>query len=155
MEKERSIEELPTLGLAELRAEWRTLGSSRPQPRLKRLLVRELAWRLQARAHGGLDAETQRLLRQIVRAARVGSTRPGRRIKKQSRPRRKLGLQAGSKLVRVWRGRTHEVTVLEGPKRFSYLGESYDSLTQIAEKITSAHWSGPRFFGLDRLQGIS
>ena len=31
-----------------------------------------------------------------------------------------------------------------------YAGTTYPSLTKIAKKITSAHWSGPRFFGLVR-----
>jgi hypothetical protein len=31
---------------------------------------------------------------------------------------------------------------------FEYGGTSYQSLTKIAKKITGAHWSGPRFFGL-------
>ena len=31
---------------------------------------------------------------------------------------------------------------------FEYDGERYRSLTEIARRITGAHWSGPRFFGL-------
>jgi hypothetical protein len=31
---------------------------------------------------------------------------------------------------------------------FEYAGTTYPSLTKIAKKITGAHWSGPRFFGL-------
>ncbi len=31
---------------------------------------------------------------------------------------------------------------------FTYAGKSYSSLTRIAQEITGAHWSGPRFFGL-------
>jgi hypothetical protein len=31
---------------------------------------------------------------------------------------------------------------------FEYAGTSFPSLTKIAKKITGAHWSGPRFFGL-------
>jgi Protein of unknown function (DUF2924) len=48
--------------------------------------------------------------------------------------------------AREWRGRTHTVTVTEDG--FEYAGASYPSLTKIAKKITGAHWSGPRFFGL-------
>src|SRR5271165_1953118 len=57
-----------------------------------------------------------------------------------------LGLKSGARLVREWRGRTHTVTVTEDG--FEYGGTSYPSLTKIAKKITGAHWSGPRFFGL-------
>ena len=45
-----------------------------------------------------------------------------------------------------WRGRTYTVTVTEDG--FEYAGANYPSLTKIAKKITGAHWSGPRFFGL-------
>ena len=31
---------------------------------------------------------------------------------------------------------------------FEWNGEFYGSLSKIAGKITGAHWSGPRFFGL-------
>jgi hypothetical protein len=33
---------------------------------------------------------------------------------------------------------------------FEYAGKSYSSLSKIAQAITGAHWSGPRFFGLNR-----
>ncbi len=51
------------------------------------------------------------------------------------------------RLVREWRGRTHTVVVTE--KGFEYSGKTYLSLSKIAEIITGAHWSGPRFFGLN------
>ena len=57
-----------------------------------------------------------------------------------------LALKPGARLVRAWRGRAHTVTVTEDG--FEYAGTSYASLTKIAKKITGAHWSGPRFFGL-------
>jgi Protein of unknown function (DUF2924) len=57
-----------------------------------------------------------------------------------------LNLKPGARLVREWGGRTHTVTITEDG--FEYAGENYPSLTKIAQKITGAHWSGPRFFGL-------
>ena len=61
-------------------------------------------------------------------------------------PTPSLSLKPGARLVREWGGRTHTVTVTEDG--FEYAGTSYPSLTKIAKKITGAHWSGPRFFGL-------
>jgi Protein of unknown function (DUF2924) len=52
----------------------------------------------------------------------------------------------GARLVREWHGRTHTVTVTEDG--FEYAGANYASLSKVAKKITGAHWSGPRFFGL-------
>ena len=48
--------------------------------------------------------------------------------------------------MRQWRGHAHTVLVLEDG--FEYEGQRYRSLTTIAARITGAHWSGPRFFGL-------
>jgi hypothetical protein len=53
-------------------------------------------------------------------------------------------LKTGATLVRQWRGHTHTVLVREDG--FEYDGQRYRSLTVIAERITGAHWSGPRFF---------
>jgi hypothetical protein len=61
-------------------------------------------------------------------------------------------LKTGATLVRQWRGHTHTVLVREDG--FEYDGQRYRSLTVIAERITGAHWSGPRFFGLTRLSQL-
>ena len=63
---------------------------------------------------------------------------------------RPLGLgpiaKSGTRLVRQWRGRTYHVTVTDDG--FEFEGQSYSSLSQIAQAITGTKWSGPRFFGL-------
>src|SRR5665811_1958181 len=123
--------------LDELRREWRRLYRSEP-PRISRdLLILGIGYRLQEIEHGGLGKATRRKLRTLANAlrttGRVGPT-PG------------LSLKPGARLVREWHGRTHTVTVTEDG--FEYAGTSYPSLTKIAKKITGAHWSGPRFFGL-------
>jgi hypothetical protein len=61
-----------------------------------------------------------------------------------------LRVRPGARLVREWRGRTHTVIVTDDG--FEYAGKAYTSLTSIAHEITGAHWSGPRFFGLNRKQ---
>ena len=62
-------------------------------------------------------------------------------------------LKTGTTLVRQWRGHAHTVLVHENG--FEYEGQRYRSLTVIAERITGAHWSGPRFFGLTKRAGAS
>ena len=52
----------------------------------------------------------------------------------------------GTRFVREWNGRTIAVTVTEDG--FEWESANYRSLSEIARKITGAHWSGPRFFGL-------
>ena len=154
MAGEIQLESLGTHDKAELRQLWAQHVGKNDPPALKRLVVRELAWRLQESVRGGLDAETRRLLRAAIRRAGDRSTpsngRAARRIKVRSRPK----LNTGTRLIRTWRGRTFEVVVLDDGKRFEYRGQVYRSLTEIAEKITGAHWSGPRFFGLHRVRAV-
>jgi len=75
------IEALSRLDRHGLRVRWRTLMRSPPSEHLGRaLLLRLLAYKLQARAYGDLDRETARYLAQIererVRRRRAGEGRP-------------------------------------------------------------------------------
>ena len=54
----------------------------------------------------------------------------------------------GTKLVRDWKEKTYEVTVVHGG--FEFEGRRYKSLTAIAEAITGSHWNGRAFFGLKK-----
>ena len=60
--------------------------------------------------------------------------------------------KTGTMLVSQWRGHTH--TMLVRKDGFEYEGQHHRSLTVIAERITGAHWSGPRFFGLTKRGGL-
>jgi hypothetical protein len=123
--------------LDELRREYRRLHHSEA-PRLSRdLLGRAIGYRPQEIEHGGLGKATRRKLQTIAKALR-STGRVG--------PSPNLSLKPGARLVREWHGRTHTVTVTD--EGFEYAGTNYSSLTKIAKKITGAHWSGPRFFGL-------
>lgn len=123
--------------LNELREEYRQLYHNNA-PRLSRnLLVRAIGYRRQEIEHGGLGKATRRKLQTIAKTIR-STGRVG--------PTPSLSLKPGARLVREWHGRTHTVTVTDDG--FEYAGASYPSLTKIAKKITGAHWSGPRFFGL-------
>jgi hypothetical protein len=104
----------------------------------RNLIIRGLADKLQEGAHGGPSRTLQRRLRILAAEFEKGarSFDPGRVPK------------TGATLMRQWRGRTHTVLVREDG--FEYDGQRYRSLTVIAERITGAHWSGPRFFGLTK-----
>jgi hypothetical protein len=56
--------------------------------------------------------------------------------------------KSGTRLVREWKGKVHEVTITADG--FDYEGEAYKSLSPIACRITGTHWSGPAFFGTKR-----
>ena len=123
----------------ELRHVWGTLHHTGPPLGLSRdLIIRGLADKLQERAHGGPRRALQRRLQTLAGEFEKGalSFDPG------------VVLKTGANLVRHWRGHTHAVLV--GEDGFEYEGQRYPSLTVIAERITGAHWSGPRFFGLTK-----
>jgi len=123
----------------ELRHVWRKLHHTGPPLGLSRdLMIRGLADELQQRADGGPGRALQRRLRILAADFEKGarSFDPG------------IVLKTGATLVRQWRGHTHTVLVREDG--FEYEGQCYRSLTVIAEQITGAHWSGPRFFGVSK-----
>ena len=130
---EEQIARITTMRIGELRRTWRDVFSSEPPLAFsKDLLARALAYRLQEQAYGGLSAATTRLLRSLAKPG----AEPPRRVK------------TGSVIVREHKGVLHEVMVLPGG--FCWRGETYDSLSTIARKITGVSWNGPRFFGLPR-----
>ena len=103
------------------------------------MLIRGIGYRRQEIQHGGLGKSTRRKLKTLAKMFRTEG---------RVAPDPGLSLKPGARLVREWHGRTHTVTVTEDG--FEYGGMTYPSLTKIVKKITGAHWSGPRFFGLVR-----
>jgi hypothetical protein len=129
---------LPELDLGELRQQWRALYKADASPHLSReLLVRAVAYRMQEAALGGLRPKRQRQLRHFAQQLKESG---------EGRIRSRHELKPGTRLVREWRGRTHEVLVLDDG--FSWQGTPYRSLSALARKITGTAWSGPLFFGL-------
>ena len=135
---------LAGLPLHRLRIEWRRKFRNEPPQGLSRdLLVRATAYKVQERSLGGLSQTAKRTLRNL--ASKTGIEGAGGALN------RAPALTPGVRLVRDWRGQAHTVLVLEDG--FEYQGQRYRSLTEIAGRITGAHWSGPRFFGLTGKRG--
>lgn len=132
------INRLGTMSLAELRATWtERLGDEPPKLRTRDLLALALAYRLQVRAHGDLSSATKRKMVELARRFtedRSYTPVPGPVLK------------PGSSLIKEWRGVRHEVRVLE--QGFSYQGERFGSLSEVAQRITGTRWNGLIFFGL-------
>jgi hypothetical protein len=136
---DNEIAALPTLSAQELRVAWRGLRCGDPTAGSSRdLMLREIAYKMQERAHGGLAPAIKRRLRALADE-----------LEAKAEPRRFASvplLKPGTRLLREWGGTTHTVIVLDDG--FEYESERHLSLTQIARRITGTHWSGPRFFGL-------
>lgn len=135
---EIEIARLRDLELPELRAVWQKhYGSVAPKTVRRKILLLSIAWRIQADALGGLKPATRRQLREVAEAARTGAVAP---VRAAARTR------AGTRLMRVWQGKTHTVTVLGDG--FEWQGSHYRSLSQIARLITGTRWNGLVFFGV-------
>ena len=129
---------LATMSPVLLRAEWLRVYKA-PAPDLTTdLLRRGIAHRLQEKVHGGLAPATVRDIDRLYRQyARTGAVAPAAHVK----------IKPGTRLVRDWGDASHHVLVLEDG--YLYQDRRY-SLSRIAEEVTGARWSGPRFFGLMR-----
>ena len=136
---ETEIAGLPDRSTHKLRLAWRKVYRQEPPVGLSRdLMIRVLANKLQERAYGGPHLALKRRLTTLAGEFEKGGLclDPG------------VVLKTGARLVRQWRGHAHTVLVIEDG--FEYEGQRYRSLTMIAARITGAHWSGPRFFGLTK-----
>ena len=124
---------------AQLRSEWQRLVRQPPPPVSPDLLRREIAYRLQEAASGGLTRQASRDLTEIRKRIVQGSS---------PLPSTTMRLKPGTRLLRTWRGKTYSVLV--GDTGFLFNDRLFPSLSPIAHEITGTPWSGPRFFGLLR-----
>ena len=132
-EVEREVARLRDLDVVALRARWRNItGKAALKKVSAALLLRMLAYRLQANAFGDLPRGSLRLLERIA---------AGDAVPLPNRPE-----QSGTVLVREWNGTRHHVMVVQDG--FAWSGGTYRSLSEVARAITGTKWNGPRFFGL-------
>lgn len=118
-----------SMDLEQLRSEWRRRYGAPPRLRSVQIMRQLLAWRVQAEAYGGLEADTRKALTRTGAAAPEGQH---------------LGI--GARLARSWKGRAVEVVVEEAGFRFE--DRVFPSLSAAATAIAGSKWNGPRFFGL-------
>lgn len=118
--------ELQGLDKAALITHWQNIFKQ-PVPSHIRaeFMQRAIGWHMQTQAFGGLDQDLRRQLNQKAAA---------------------IPLLPGTRLIRVWQGTSHQVTVLN--EGFSYDGKTWRSLSAIARTITGTSWNGKVFFGV-------
>ena len=115
----------------ELDQKWtKAFGSQVPKHIQYKLIQLTLSWHEQMQASDHWKGS--------IGAARLS------RCLKQTTPL--ITLSPGTRLMREWQGKVHQVTVLI--KGFEHQGKTYSSLSAIAREITGTAWSGPLFFGL-------
>jgi hypothetical protein len=133
------IARLRGLDLDGLRLAWRAVFGKAAAAHLpKHILMRILAYRLQAEAFGDLSRSTVQLLGELAHTNGEAINRAAVSGKGRLRP--------GTVLVREHEGERHHVMVV--PEGFAWSGKTYLSLSKVAFAITGTKWNGPRFFGL-------
>ena len=124
-----NLGDLSTLTKPELVQAWVRLFGI-PAPNAHESFLRQaIGWQLQANQYGGLNSSDKQSLK-AKRASELSK------------------ISVGAKLVRVWQGQTHQVTVIENG--YLYQDQTWRSLSAIAKAITGTPWSGPVFFGLKK-----
>ncbi|KPL69310.1 hypothetical protein SZ64_15075 [Erythrobacter sp. SG61-1L] len=134
---DQDLAALANMSSVQLKERWLAMGYEAPPLVPPALLRRLLAQRLQERRHGALPVMVVRELERIACGAPLAAP-----------ANRRTGLTKGTRLIREWNGQTIAVEVVEGG--FIMGGLTYRSLSEIAREVTGTHWSGPRFFGLQR-----
>ena len=148
------IMELKEKSLGELQAKHQELFPDQPTPSNNKVyLWRKIAYRLQELEYGGVSAENQSKIEQLIQQydpINNKSLRPDttteNRPKKQSLSRDKRLPIPGTVIIKEYKGIKLEIKVLESG--FEYHNKVYKSLTAIAKEITGAHWNGYLFFNL-------
>jgi hypothetical protein len=131
---------LPKMDRIALQRLWERFFLKPPNRSLRReILVPIIAYRLQEMALGGLKGSIDKQLRALAEDCPRGC----KLIEGLT-----LRHKAGTRYVREWQGKLHEVSVL--PEGYEYNGHIYRSLSEIARNITGTRWSGPAFFGIKR-----
>ncbi len=124
---------------SELKDLWQELYQSTPPSYNKLFLIKRLAYRIQELAFGGMTKKMEEKL--------INYTEDTKHSRSKT-----LKPVTGTRLLRIYQGIEHQVTVLADG--FEYQGQKYKSLSVIARKIAGGtRWSGPAFFGLKRRAG--
>ncbi len=121
--------------------QWAVAFGALPPPFLSVSFMQQaLDYEAQCKRAGGLPAPTRRALAQIAEGKTIVTVPLN-----PSKP--------GTHYVREWNGRTYQVAVVHGG--FEMDGRTWPSLSAIAKHITGTTWSGPRFFGLTKVQSVA
>lgn len=138
----QEVVRIAAMDLAALRGLWQEVhGEDAPGGLSARLLRLALAWEMQAGMVGRERVADRRGWARIE-AARAGGASTVDAVQDAPAP----DAAAGTRLIRSWGGRSHEV-VVHGD-HVAWQGRRYRSLSAVARAITGTRRNGPAFFGL-------
>jgi hypothetical protein len=149
----RELAALTKMNMAALRARYREAFGEDTTSHNAAYLRKQLAWRIQELAEGGLSDRVRARIAELQGSAPLRERPPGvasaapAAAQAIASAARDPGLPpVGTTLRRTYLGAMHEVTVTEDG--FVYRGKTHASLSTIAKIITGTTWNGRLFFGL-------
>lgn len=144
---EKTIAKLSQLSRSELVKKWQEIFQLTPAPAArKEFLVKHLAWEIQAQEQGGYSSQTKKKLETLAKDLDQNQEIKDEKI--NALKQNALTIKPGTKLIREYQGKNHEVLVLEN--NYQYQNKVYRSLSSIANEITGTRWNGKIFFGLKK-----
>lgn len=149
MPKTLDLTHLHDLSLPELRREYARLFGDRCSSGNRPWIIRRLAWRLQAVAHGDLSLRARQRAAELAHDADLRTTPPRATAAVVTKPIAKHDRRlppVGSVISRTYKGQTLQVLVLQDG--FEWNGGRFASLSAVAKAISGQHTSGFLFFGL-------
>ena len=154
----KELAALESMTVANLKRKYQELFDDETKTGNRTWLVRRIAWRLQANAHGGLSERARQRAAELANEADLRMTPPKARSTTSGQAPTAVGTirldpesrtpLPGTILVRKYKGRDLQVRVLENG--FEYQGDVYKSLSAVAKHITGSHCNGFLFFKLTR-----
>jgi hypothetical protein len=162
MDVGKELAALKRMGVAALREKYAEVFGEATRSGNRAWLLKRVAWRVQALAHGDLTERAKARAAELARDADLRVIAPRTPSTPANKPAPvatgRLDLTAhdldprlpppGSVLARRYKGTEVRVTVLlDG---FEYEGAHYGSLSAVAKAVTGSHTNGFLFFGLTR-----
>jgi len=131
--------DLKELSLDKIRAQWAKAWEKAPHGTMGRtMMIKSLEFKRREQETGGLSSQHRARLDDMIKAYKRNPESFDKTTK----------LKPGTRLVRSWKGEKHHVTVTQ--RGFEYEGNTYTSLSHIANIITGSRWNGWLFFGLKK-----
>jgi hypothetical protein len=149
----RQMEALQSAPIDQLRSKYRELFGEEPRGRRRESLFRQVVWRMQALAEGGLSERARARALAIANDADIRVLAPrGRESSEEASFAHGLGRDPripppGAVLQREYGGSTIAVKVLANGC-FEHESKQYSSLSAVATAVTGTRWNGLAFFGL-------
>jgi hypothetical protein len=156
----REIASLQRMTVQQLRQKYAEVFDEETNGRNKIWLVKRIAWRMQARAEGGLSERARKRALELADDADLRMNPPPMKAASETPTVQSLRFPhddrlppPGTVITRKYKGEVVQVRVR--PDGFEYEGEVYGSLSAVAKAITGSHCNGFNFFRLGEQGGAA